>query len=136
MNRARRPRPVDAAVFLRQAVRVRRQAVVLRCLDNGSCRESVNGLDEQMPAEARHCVVDGWNESEGHDADAPVHVSATSHTPADARHWVPADWKPSDGHAMDVPSQTSATSQAPTVARQTLPAFARPSFGQIGRAHV
>jgi hypothetical protein len=62
--------------------------------------------------------------SAGHEAEAPLQVSATSQTPADARHVFP-DVNESAGQLVDEPVQLSAVSQTPAEARQTVAALAK-----------
>src|SRR5262249_40476700 len=74
----------------------------------------------QIPAEARHSVVDGLNASAGHAAPLPVQLSATSQIPAEARHSVVDGLNASAGQSADVPVQLSATSHGPAEARHSV----------------
>src|SRR5580698_5987379 len=67
--------------------------------------------------------------SAGHDAELPVHFSATSHVPADGRQTVVDAAKPSAGHDAELPVQLSATSHVPADGRQTVVDEAKPSAG-------
>src|SRR5580698_2242856 len=67
--------------------------------------------------------------SAGHDAELPVHVSATSHTPADGRHTAADPMNPSAGHDAALPVQFSATSHTPADGRHTVDDPMNPSAG-------
>src|SRR5438093_931703 len=68
-----------------------------------------------------HAVPLALTASAGHAAEAPVQLSATSHSLAAARQTVAADAKPSAGQVADAPVQVSATSHTPAEGRHTAP---------------
>lgn len=83
-------------------------------------------------------VAGGANPFAGHVPEAPLQVSATSHTSTSARHVVPLPTSTSAGQLEAVPVQTSATSQLPVAARQVTPPPASTSAGQaaVEPSHV
>src|SRR5581483_11185724 len=77
---------------------------------------------EPQPPLVVHDAPAASKASAGQLAEAPAHVSATSHGPAAARQTVPMAANRSAGHAALAPLQLSALSQGPALGRHTVPA--------------